>query len=118
MKTLCPASTSRRAMWAPMLPSPMKPISMVVSSPMRHARACPAHPDFQAPNQPDRDGRDKPGHDETLGYKLFPYLRGMFAQCGNWAIAPRRRRAPLGRRRIGHRAARRADGYAPQMWMM
>src|SRR6202171_3484414 len=88
--TLCPASTSRRAMWAPILPRPMKPISIAVL-PRLFCVDCSRH-------------------------EFFAHFHRMLANCGHRAIAPRGA-ALLRRRRIGHRSAWRADGDAAQMRM-
>src|SRR5271163_4042679 len=92
--TLCPASTSRRAMCAPIFPRPMKPMSIVF---------LPSSLFLSSPTR---------GEDKFRAHRL-----GMLAERGHRTVAPRRRGVPFGRRRIGHRAAWRADGDAAQMRM-
>src|SRR5580704_6047263 len=87
--TLCPASTSRRAMWAPILPRPMKPISIDVL-PRLFCVGC--------------------------SHEFRANLCGVLADRGHRTIVSGSA-ALLGRRRIGHRTARRADGDAAQMRM-
>src|ERR1700685_2009939 len=120
--TLWPASTSRRAMWAPILPRPMKPMSIEVLPrlffplPLWGGAGVGSCSDVQ-PSTLAHDLATPTLPSPTRGEGKFrAHLRGVFADCRHRTVVPRGA-ALLGRRRIGHRPARRADGDAAQMRM-
>src|SRR6516225_3186291 len=99
--TLCPSSTSRRAMCAPILPRPIKPISMLrILLRFRHARLRPAMTLLN-----------------MFRHKFRAHFIGVLADRRHRSVVSRVGIMPR-RRRIGHRPARRADGDAAQMRMM
>src|SRR5580704_16003464 len=91
MKTLCPACTSRRAMCAPILPRPMKPMSMTFL-PQSLCVHC-------------------------SGHEFAAHPVGMLADCGYRPVMARGGGAGFGRGRVRYRAAWCADGDAAQVRM-
>src|SRR5580704_1888983 len=102
-------------MCAPILPRPMKPMSMALILP----RICLPRICLRGGQDKDVSVPDKPAamseYRRGGAHKLRAYLFGVLAERGHRAVASGFAGPVSRRRRVRDRAARRADGDAAQM---